>query len=76
MMRPYGPEIDPTRELEVRAALVRALRTRDEGTAPARSTRRPAQALAGALRRAANRLDAPGTTTPAASPAPGVAAPC
>jgi hypothetical protein len=72
MMRPYGPELDRTRELEARAALVRALRSRDEGAAPARRARRPAVAVAGALRRVANRLDASGTSTPA----PRVATPC
>jgi hypothetical protein len=75
MMRPYERETERTRELEVRAGLARAMRSRPAGTEPSRPARRPALALAGALRRAANRLDASGTSSAPSAP-PRMATPC
>jgi hypothetical protein len=76
MMRPYGPEMEQFRELELRAAVARARRNRSNGAEPSRSASRGTQALAGALRRVANRLDAAGASPPVPSAEPGIAGPC
>jgi hypothetical protein len=76
MMRPYGPEMEQFRELELRAAVARARRNRTDRTEPSRSASRGTQALAGALRRVANRLDAAGTSRPVRSAAPDIPGRC
>ena len=69
MLRPFSPEEGRAREMEIRAAVARAVRDRNEGTAPSRRSGRSAVALATALRRLADRLDArpvPGSSAPSA----------
>jgi hypothetical protein len=68
MLRPFSPEEGRVREMEIRAAVARKARTLRDGAPPSAGTAgRPAIALAAALRRVADRLDA--------RPAPGRSAP-
>jgi hypothetical protein len=76
MIRPFGPEMEQARELEVRAALVRAQRIRPESAEPSRSSGRTALALATALRRVANRLDSSGAPGPQPAAVSGATGPC
>jgi hypothetical protein len=69
MLRPYSPEEGRVREMEIRAAVVRAARDRRDGGVPPGSSRGLSTAIAAGLRRLADRLDAgsvPGSPAPSA----------
>jgi len=75
MLRPFSPEEGRVREMEIRTAVTRAVRGREASCASSarppceKSSAGPAIALAAALRRLADRLDArpvPGSPAPSA----------
>jgi hypothetical protein len=73
MIRPYDPGAERARQQDILASVAGTARHRPDGARRPRSASRPALALAGALRRMADRLDASETPAPSAQ---SVAGPC